>query len=212
LILNSAYGKFALNPRKFKQWLLTIGTVPTPQWSEDYVNGWKIHCNNGPMHIWERPNPRKGGFYNIATAASITGAARANLLRNLSIAKRPIYCDTDSILCEDFNGYLHDTELGAWKIEATGNLAAIAGKKLYALFGDNKVLKKASKGCKLTGEQILSIASGAEISYRNPVPSFHLHRKGKLLLGDIGSADFITRTIRQTGNASERTSNAKAAA
>jgi hypothetical protein len=30
LVLNSAYGKFALNPRKFKSWKLTLGEVPEP--------------------------------------------------------------------------------------------------------------------------------------------------------------------------------------
>jgi hypothetical protein len=78
--------------------------VPEPLASEDYPDGWTQHSKNGDFCIWERPSPRRGGFYNIATAASITGAARANLLRNLSLSDRPIYCDTDSIICEDFSG------------------------------------------------------------------------------------------------------------
>lgn len=199
LVLNSAYGKFALNPRKFKSWKLTLGEVPEPLATEDYPDGWTQHSANGEFYIWERPSPRRGGFYNIATAASITGAARANLLRNLHLAHRPIYCDTDSIICEQFDGYLNDTELGAWKVEAQGDLAAIAGKKLYAVFDGDKVLKKASKGCMLSGEEILEICKGASIQYRNPVPSFHLHGNGKFDLEGIGSASFIKRTIRMTG-------------
>jgi hypothetical protein len=210
LILNSAYGKFALNPRKFKSWKLTLGDIPEPLASEDYPDGWTLHSSNGAFYIWERPSPRRGGFYNIATAASITGAARANLLRNLSHARRPIYCDTDSIICEDFGGFMHDTELGGWKVEATGDYAAIAGKKLYAIFANNKLdthvykgeeytLKKASKGCTLTGEEIIQICNGEAILYKNPVPSFHLHNQGKFDLDGIGSADFIKRTIRMTG-------------
>lgn len=199
LILNSAYGKFALNPRKFKSWKLTLGEVPEPLASEYYPDGWTQHSNNGDFYIWERPSPRRGGFYNIATAASITGAARANLLRNLSNASRPIYCDTDSIICEGFNGWLHETELGGWKVEADGDFAAIAGKKLYAIYDGEKVLKKASKGCTLSGEEIIAICNGAEVIYRNPVPSFHLHNSGALELDGIGSADFIKRTIRMTG-------------
>lgn len=199
LVLNSSYGKFALNPRKFKNWKLTLGEIPQPQQSEEFPDGWTMHSNNGGIFIWERPNPRRGGFYNIATAASITGAARANLLRNLSLAQRPVYCDTDSIICESFNGNLHPTKLGGWKIETTGNLVAIAGKKLYAVFDGNKVLKKASKGCSLSGEEILRICEGEEILYSNPVPSFHLHDQGKYKLDDLGSVDFIKRTIRMTG-------------
>jgi hypothetical protein len=117
----------------------------------------------------------------------------------LSNAERPIYCDTDSIICEAFHGNLHNTELGGWKIEANGDFAAIAGKKLYAIFDRDKVIKKASKGCTLSGEQIVEICNGASILYENQVPSFHLHNKGKLELDGIGSADFVKRTIRMTG-------------
>jgi DNA polymerase elongation subunit (family B) len=126
--LNSGYGKFALNPRKFKQWAMTIGEVPEPQATAEEPNGWSLHTQSGDLFIWSRPNPRKGGFYNVATAASITGAARANLLRNIALAKRPVYCDTDSIICEGFNGELNETELGGWKLEASGDRIAIGGK------------------------------------------------------------------------------------
>jgi hypothetical protein len=60
----------------------------------------------------------------------------------LSYPDRPIYCDTDSIICEAFGGNLHDTELGGWKIEAEGDYAAIAGKKLYAVFDNGKGAKE----------------------------------------------------------------------
>jgi hypothetical protein len=203
LVLNSSYGKFALNPRKFKSWKLTIGEIPQPLATEEFPDGWSQHSNNGDIYIWERPSPRRGGFYNIATAASITGAARANLLRNIALSKRPIYCDTDSIICEQFCGDFSETELGGWKIETTGNLAAIAGKKLYAILDNGKTLKKASKGCTLTGDQIISICQGETIEYCNPVPSFHLHDNGRYDLADgIGSADFIKRRIRMTGEKS----------
>lgn len=205
LVLNSSYGKFALNPRKFKSWKLTLGEVPEPLASEDYPDGWTEHSHNGEFYIWERPSPRRGGFYNIATAASITGAARANLLRNLSNARRPIYCDTDSIICEAFSGDLHDTKLGAWKIEATGNLAAIAGKKLYAIFDGEKVLKKASKGCTLTGEQIIQICNGASILYKNDVPTFSFAKRNRTSVEtDHGAyATFVKRSIRMTGGKKE---------
>ncbi len=199
-IMNSSYGKFALNPRKFKKWLMTAGEIPEPVATEENPDGWTLHSSSGNIYIWERPNPRRGGYYNVATASSITGAARANLLLNLSYATRPIYCDTDSIICEDFTGELGEKELGKWKLEAEGDLAAIAGKKLYAVFNKDQVLKKASKGCSLTPEEIVQVCNGAEIIYENPVPAFHLHDKGKYDLGTgLGSASFVTRKIRMTG-------------
>jgi hypothetical protein len=201
LVLNSSYGKFALNPRKFKSWKLTIGEIPEPLASEDYPDGWTLHSQTGDIFIWERPSPRRGGFYNIATAASITGAARANLLRNLALSKRPIYCDTDSIVCEAFNGNLSETELGGWKIEADGDLAAIAGKKLYAIYDGNKILKKASKGCKLDGEQIIDICNGSTVMYSNDVPTFSFAARNRTSIEtDFGPfATFVKRNIRMTG-------------
>lgn len=195
--LNSGYGKFALNPRKFKQWAMTIGDIPEPQATKDNPKGWSLHSQTNDLFIWSRPSPRNGGFYNVATAASITGAARANLLRNIALSDRPIYCDTDSILCEGFKGELNETELGGWKLEATGDRAAIAGKKLYTLFNAAEMdetggaIKKASKGVNLTPREIVSVCRGQEIIYQNPVPNFKLD----------GTAEFVTRRVRQTGKA-----------
>lgn len=198
-IRNASYGKFALNPRKFKKWLMTTGDIPEPLASQNDPEGWSLHSNSGTMYIWSRPNPRKGGFYNVATAASITGASRANLLRNLSYSERPIYCDTDSIICEEFNGDIDDKRLGGWKIEAEGDLAAIAGKKLYAVFNKGENIKKASKGCSLSPSEIMDVCRGHEIMYRNPVPAFTLANNRTHSLGDIGSASFINRRIKMTG-------------
>jgi len=195
LLLNSAYGKFALNPRKFKQWALTVGEVPEPLATAENPDGWSLHTQSGDLFIWCRPNPRKGGFYNVATAASITGAARANLHRNIALARRPIYCDTDSIICEGFKGDLDENELGGWKLEAKGDRCAIAGKKLYTVYDlaelerTGEAIKKASKGVRLTPNQIVDVCRGQEVIYQNPVPNFKLD----------GSAEFVTRAIRKTG-------------
>lgn len=188
--LNSGYGKFAINPRKFKQWTFTIDEIPNPLATPDNPNGWTMESQSGPLIIWSRPNPQRHGFQNVATAASITGAARANLHRNLALATRPIYCDTDSIICTDFAGELNETELGGWKLEATGNVAAIGGKKLYAVFNDGEPIKKASKGVNVTALDIVDICNGAEILYHNPVPNFKLD----------GSAQFVSRRVKMTGN------------
>lgn len=189
LILNSAYGKFALNPRKFKQWLFTSGEIPQPQYSRDEPGGWALHSQEGDVFIWSRPNPRRTGFYNVATAASITGAARANLHRNLAKAIRPVYCDTDSIICEGFSGELDDTALGGWKLEATGDICGIAGKKLYTVTSEGELVKKASKGVNLSPQEILEACTGREIIYQNPVPNFALGEQ----------PGFIERKVRKTG-------------
>lgn len=204
--LNSGYGKFALNPRKFKQWLMTDAEIPEPLATPDDPSGWTMHSCAGDVHIWSRPNPRRSGFYNVATAASITGAARANLLRTIAKCKRPIYCDTDSVLCEEYRGDYEETILGGWKLEATGDIAAIAGKKLYTIldtatpeFGPwetlGKSIKKASKGVNLTPAEIVAVCRGQEIMYKNPVPTFRLGRN----LDDMNERDFVQRRVNKTG-------------
>jgi len=189
LCLNSAYGKFALNPRKFKQWTFTIDDIPEPLATPDNPDGWSLHSQSERLFIWSRPAPRKNGFYNVATAASITGAARANLHRNIALATRPVYCDTDSIICRDFRGELDETALGGWKLEATGDTVAIGGKKLYAVFNQSEVIKQASKGVRLSAAEIMDVCRGQTVTYENPVPNFKLD----------GSAEFVTRNIRKTG-------------
>lgn len=183
LILNSAYGKFAQDPSDYKQYYMTDGDWP------DVDGEWDIASAQDGHYIWERPSPRNfSGFKNVATAASITGAARALLLRGISAAVRPIYCDTDSLVCEHFTGDVDPNKLGAWKHEGTIDQAAIAGKKLYALFLRGELIKKASKGGRLTGDEILTIARGGEVEYHNPVPKFSLDKE----------ATFVTRTFRRT--------------
>ena len=156
------------------------------RWSPAYIH-------QGVYTIWQCPLSRLY-YFNVATGASITGAARACLLRGLKGAHRPIYCDTDSIICEDLDGVLlHESELGAWKLEGSGESAAICGKKLYAIFdGEGGLVKKANKGARLTGAQILSIAGGATVEYRNPVPGYKLS----------GDHVFTTRKIRATAKIS----------
>lgn len=189
LCLNSAYGKFALNPRKFKQWTFTIDDTPEPLASADNLEGWSLHSQSDRLFIWSRPSPRKSGFYNVATAASITGAARANLHRNIAKAVRPVYCDTDSIICTGFKGDLDETALGGWKLEATGDTIAIGGKKLYAVFDEGETIKQASKGVRLTSHEIIEVCRGKTIRYDNPVPNFKLD----------GSSEFVSRNIKITG-------------
>lgn len=141
--------------------------------------------------IWQRPVQMQH-FYNITIGASITGAARAHLLRGLHYATDPCYCDTDSILCKSLPGLSSDPKsLGSWKLECTCSHAVIAGKKLYALFdAGNKCIKQANKGSKITAAEIEAVTQGQIVTWRNPVPSFRLD----------GKYTFISRRIRRTAS------------
>lgn len=179
-VLNSGYGKFAQNPENYSDWYITeVGEYP-PDWhecskacDETCRSRWTpTFISSNEYIIWSRPL-KEHFYYNIATGASITGAARSILLRGLRSARNPMYVDTDSIICESLNGVsVSDQDLGAWKLEATGDRAAICGKKLYAIWYKNEGIKKAHKGAKLTYEEIERIAKGETIEACNPVPTF----------------------------------------
>lgn len=148
-LLNNGYGKQCQNPRNYKEHAFTDveghpldvqpgGTDGHGGW------GWQAKFKNGSYAIWEkRPytwnelageyvHDSKLRFYNVGCGASITGAARAILMRAIHGASDPIYCDTDSIICRNLSGVtFSDTELGAWKLEKEFEEVIIAGKKLY---------------------------------------------------------------------------------
>jgi hypothetical protein len=177
LLLNSAYGKFAQNPAHyFDYW------IGEPE-SEDY----EIYSADiDSVDIWRKPSEREA-FYDVATAASITGAARSVLMRALASAVNPVYCDTDSIICEGLNCELDESRLGAWKLEAAGDMVAIAGKKMYALRSGSDYVKTASKGVVLSGEEIFGLCGGKAKQWKNEAPSFSLGKN---------RIKFVQRTIK----------------
>lgn len=179
-VLNSTYGKFAQNPENFFDYTITeMVSMPEP-WEPAYVH-------EGEYIIWRKPLDHHH-YYNIATGASITGAARAMLMRGLHSSVDPLYCDTDSIICRSFPGQISDTELGAWKVEGTGDMAAISGKKIYAVFQNGVCIKKAHKGVSLSDTELIRIAKGESVTYRHPVPALKFD----------GSHSFTVRTVRRT--------------
>lgn len=185
--LNNAYGKFAQNPERYKETFLTdSGNEPEP----DDKGEWECVVQNNDYWLWERPNI-EFRYNNVATGASITGAQRAVLLRAINTVKRPIYCDTDSIICEDTNGLeLHDTKLGAWKIESELDEIIVNGKKLYAYHTPKKdKWSIRSKGASnLTLDDMLAINRGENI-YRK--------QTGVTLTND-GQQYYTGRTVRST--------------
>src|ERR1700733_1051388 len=219
LILNSAYGKFAMNTSGYMDWLVNPPRIPLPQQGSEYVfdqsedgrytcrvapDGWSMAFTREGTTVWQKPKRDAGlQFINVATAASITGAARANLWRAICSCTRPVYCDTDSIICERASLDLGN-RLGQWKIEAEGNAVLIAGKKMYAFLSKKEapdseklcidgtdfwVLKKAHKGVQLTGDQILAICRGASVIHENISPNFSFG----------GEPKFVRREVKMTG-------------
>lgn len=160
LLLNNCYGKFAQNPRKFKDHFYTdYNDHPNGQLINEFQvmdensNIWQLSEESRDFDhpeksfkVWSMP-VKFLRFNNVATAASITGAARSVLMRGIKSAINPIYCDTDSIICEHLNLELNNSKLGAWSIDAEMDEAIIAGKKLYGYRKNDAVTIKA-KGAK----------------------------------------------------------------
>ncbi len=208
LLLNNAYGKFAQNPRNFKEhWLTDPGEQPPAEWMASIEKIWdrenreaarQPSYENDDYWIWSKPVPRLG-FNNVGTAASITGAVRAVLLDAICRAIDPIYCDTDSIIARDLPGVPIDKEaLGAWDIEDRFSTVLIAGKKLYSTeFStprpgpDGQIARYAvkSKGTAgLTWDNMVALLDGAEIPVTSKGPT----------LDRYGGQNYLTRTIRAT--------------
>lgn len=134
LLLNSAYGRTGINPRNFADWLIHRDFGNEEQLEAD---GYTQAADYEDIELWSRDAEVKDEqFCDVAIAASITSAARANLLANLQLSVDPMYCDTDSIICRSFGGDTDKYRLGAWDVEKVADRLAIAGKKMYALYSD----------------------------------------------------------------------------
>jgi DNA polymerase type B, organellar and viral len=243
-VLNSGYGKFAQNPHNYFDWKISRETPPDPCrhckgsgycrdcFRCEAINDYQPHgetcmyCHgsghkwmleefdDSSFKLWKAHTPAHL-YYNVATGASITGAARSLLLRGIAASVNPLYCDTDSIISSRFTGPVSDSDLGAWKLETSATVCAIAGKKLYALFTPEPpalspedarrypymlepvywkgrelyCVKKAHKGVRATPLEILRVAGGGSVEIPNPVPCFRL---------DGSVKPFQSRIIRKT--------------
>lgn len=169
-VMNAAYGKFATNPERFYDYMILDGEVAPKGWEIDSAHGSRIICK-------QKAVPKQSAYFNIATGASITGAARSVLLRALSQADTPLYCDTDSIIARELHCDKDAKRLGAWKTEASGDEIHIAGKKTYAVFSKGSAVKFASKGVRLTPDQIADVAAGEIVEHVSDVPTFKMSGK-----------------------------------
>lgn len=190
LLLNNAYGKFAQNPRRFQDTII-LDVNQTPKQGE----GYEPKYTTDDYAIWGRPT-NEYRFYNVACAASITGAARAVLFDALCCARDPLYCDTDSIICRDVVGDIpiDAYKLGSWKIEAPIDIYIGCGKKLYAYQRpdrtppNHQVIK--SKGMAgVSWSDMLAISRGQKIEKKMLGPTIGL---------DL-SQNYITRQLQLTG-------------
>ena len=182
LMLNSAYGKFGTNPANFKDFKIVHSPDDELEMRED---GWSLENDYDDFEIWSKTSIiRDQSFYDVSIAASITSAARSILLKGIHQAKDVIYCDTDSLICKSFSGEVSKTELGAWKLEAEADFAAIAGKKLYTLYnqGAKKPVKLSSKGGTLSMKELIKIAKGGLVDFRNAAPTFSIRNETKFIL------------------------------
>ena len=188
LLMNSSYGRFGINPENFEDWNIcrTIDEQVAL-----LAQGYKATAEFAHFALWSKPAEIEEGHYaDVATAASITSASRAHLLRGLQKSVDPIYCDTDSIICRGFSGDVDPKRLGAWDLEKTAKHVAIAGKKLYTLYDDpdGKPVKLSSKGGNLTKAELIEIALGGEVRYDNPAPTFSLRK----------APSFVSRNFKKT--------------
>jgi hypothetical protein len=181
--MNSLYGKFGANCANYAEYL--ISRPDTAEFQDWLSKGYTRYKPWGERWLLERKPTEeqldditgKWRFYNVATAASVTGFVRAYLFRALSATSGAVYCDTDSIAARDTSQLQFGAQLGQWKDEGRFDRYSIAGKKLYAFHQDgredaydpkaekNPSWKIASKGVNLSAnalapEIITQIAQG----------------------------------------------------
>ena len=223
LMLNAAYGKMATDPTKFKDYFILDNSgddyAEFEMWRQEAKERATSYSETfsdekearraylkiapelvqdaGRFEIWVCGAPDDKGYFDVAIGASITSAARSILLRAIHAAERPLYCDTDSLICEGLsNVEIHNTSLGAWKFEGETDTLYIAGKKMYAAIGavtekDGTVKDKiASKGAKLSSDDIAFIAENPDkfLTWKSDAPNFKLD----------GRVEFSVRNIRAT--------------
>lgn len=176
---NSGYGKFAQSPDNYYDYLIKpIGVAAPMDYEEDYVIG--------DVVLWKKQS-EDVTRYNVATGASITGCSRSFLIRALAGCKRPLYCDTDSIICEGMpdETEIDDTRLGAWKLEKHGTMVAIAGRKLYAMFDGDSCVKMACKGVRLSANEIVQVAKGGKVTWKKDAPTYSLSGQARFMHRDV---------------------------
>lgn len=200
-MMNSLYGKYGANPAEYRD----FETMPFNCIEAAEDDGWTLENIHNNICFMSRPtHEAQRRYYNVATAASITGYVRAKLWRAICQAKGVIYCDTDCVVCDDTGSIDIDAvRLGAWDIEAICKRGYVAGKKLYAfeletpIKKDGKTIawKCANKGVRISPEEIAEIAKGGEVEWKSDAPTF---RVGSNTLYRNESIGYVQRPVAYT--------------
>lgn len=185
LFLNSLYGKWAACPTSYKQY-----TIIEP----DSINIYKErgHDESGFLGMWalmeKGIDEERYKFYNVATAASITGFVRAFLWEACCKCEGLLYCDTDSIAAYDVSGISLSSYLGGWELDGEFTSGGIAGRKHY-VFKNSETgkVKKACKGARLEADESMRVVMGETVTYKPISPSYSVHKPPR----------FIDRKIRR---------------
>lgn len=185
-MLNGLTGKFGANPENYEEF-----TILEPKYVEaaGLIDGYRFVDNLGENALLSRPLPEtRHRYYNVAVIASITGFVRAHLWRSMCKCTGVLYVDTDNIKCESpGNLEIDASTLGHWKLEAECVRGAFAGKKLYSCELRDGTFKNASKGVRLTTEELFRVARGEEVKHSPQVPTYSLK---------VGTK-FVSRKIRK---------------
>lgn len=178
LAMNSLYGKFGSNPENYECFRARDNVAD--------IDGERWHFAGylGDMALESSPLPDSAQrFYNVATAASITGFVRAMLWRAIRSSAGVVYCDTDSLVCRAYgDGVTIGGELGEWSKDYDLDGGGVGGKKLYAFkiagkSGEKEEhYKKASKGARLSAKEILSVCGGLVTTYKPFAPTFSVRK------------------------------------
>lgn len=175
LRLNSLYGKFGSDYRKYENNII----LPKDFTNSDWENRGDFGDSNA---LFSQPlGDDEMNFYNVATAASITGFVRAYLLAAMVRVgfDNLLYCDTDCLATLSGDGINEGAELGAWKNEGAFIKAGIAGKKLYIFKPKKGKCKTASKGVKLTEAELWRVCQGHTVTHKKESPSFSVTGKAR---------------------------------
>lgn len=206
--MNSLYGKFGANPEKYSEFVIAT----EDSYTDWMLKGYRYYKPWGERYLMERAPTEedlngegfKWRYYNVATAASVTGFVRAHLFRAISNCSGVIYCDTDSIAARDTGRLEFGTALGQWKHEGIFDQYAIAGKKLYGFHHagaaqeynpgeENPTWKIASKGVNFAADKagpdrIAEIARGGRVTFDPEVPCYSITReKPRFIAREIGA-------------------------
>lgn len=189
LMLNGCYGKFGMKPERE---LLRV--FATEEEGLDFamatgakkMSSWRVlTC---PMFQWSPTT-------HYALASYITAGARIRLHKALLKSTLPVYCDTDSVHCAQYNAPTSDL-LGDLKLEGTYNQAAYYAPKLYALTNEEKTYY-VSKGFPVNADAFKRIIQGDEVQTGRMQLARSQLRKG-------GQALYVEQLKRWNGRSMKR--------